>query len=218
MAAFILTMIVNSNRTVQVTSSTSNMLRCCSIVVYSLSSTHTHPFNGPFSGTTQVSQYQKGKTSLDSSEARDSEWQWHQLCSMQVCTSLHADNHASTPPLRWWRQRCLCRVINYSSIDALSLHFAQGLSHCVMLSVADWFSDCRDSCQLSDKSAWLVRKWYLDRFQANLDWSAIAPYSLIYCFESEFLAIFNARFSASWMPFLSPSRQWRWNCKRNGAC
>jgi len=23
--------------------------------------THTHPFNGPFSGTTQVSRYQKGK-------------------------------------------------------------------------------------------------------------------------------------------------------------
>jgi len=23
--------------------------------------THTHPFSGPFSGTTQVSQYQKGK-------------------------------------------------------------------------------------------------------------------------------------------------------------
>jgi len=26
---------------------------------------YTHPFNGPFSGTTQVSLYQKGKTSLD---------------------------------------------------------------------------------------------------------------------------------------------------------
>jgi len=24
-----------------------------------------HPFNGPFSGTTQVSRYQKGKTNLD---------------------------------------------------------------------------------------------------------------------------------------------------------
>ena len=24
--------------------------------------THTHPFNGPLSGTTQVSRYQKGKT------------------------------------------------------------------------------------------------------------------------------------------------------------
>jgi len=27
--------------------------------------THTHTLNGPFSGTTWVSQYQKGKTSLD---------------------------------------------------------------------------------------------------------------------------------------------------------
>jgi len=34
--------------------------------------THTHPFNGPFSGTTQVSQYQRGKTNLDFTEARDS--------------------------------------------------------------------------------------------------------------------------------------------------
>jgi len=50
--------------------------------------THTHPFNGPLSGTTQVSRYQKGKTDLDFTEARDSEWQWHQLGHMQVCTSL----------------------------------------------------------------------------------------------------------------------------------
>jgi len=35
-----------------------------------------------------VSRYQKGKTSLDFTEARDSEWQWHQLGRMQVCTSL----------------------------------------------------------------------------------------------------------------------------------
>jgi len=27
--------------------------------------THTHPVNGPFSGTTQVSRYQKGETNLD---------------------------------------------------------------------------------------------------------------------------------------------------------
>jgi len=49
---------------------------------------YTHPFNGPFTGTTQISQYQKGKTNLDFTEARDSEWQWHQLGHMQVCTSL----------------------------------------------------------------------------------------------------------------------------------
>ena len=38
--------------------------------------------------TTWVSQYQKGKTNLDFAGARDSEWQWHQVRHMQVCTSL----------------------------------------------------------------------------------------------------------------------------------
>jgi len=42
-----------------------------------------------------VSWYQKGKTNLDFTEARDSEWQWHQLSHMQMCTSLQTDNHAS---------------------------------------------------------------------------------------------------------------------------
>jgi len=59
--------------------------------------THTHPFNGPFFGTTQVNRYQKGKTNLDFTEARDSECQWHQLGHMQVCTLLQTDNHTSIP-------------------------------------------------------------------------------------------------------------------------
>jgi len=46
-----------------------------------------------------MSQYQKGKTNLDFTKARDSEWQWHQLGRMQVCTTLQTDNHASTPLL-----------------------------------------------------------------------------------------------------------------------
>ena len=49
--------------------------------------THTHMFNGPFSGNTRLSRHQKGKTSLGFTEARDSESQWHQLGHMQVCTS-----------------------------------------------------------------------------------------------------------------------------------
>ena len=32
----------------------------------------------------------------------DSEWQWNQLGCMQVCTSLHTDNHASTPSLSFF--------------------------------------------------------------------------------------------------------------------
>ena len=80
--------------------------------------TYTHPFNGPLSGTTRVSQYQKGKTSLDFTEARDSEWQWHQLDHMQVCTSLQTDNNASTPPLSFLQAGCpSCRPTN--SVKAL---------------------------------------------------------------------------------------------------
>jgi len=54
----------------------------------------THPFNGPFSGTTRVSWYQKDRTNLDFTEARDSEWQWDQLGHMQVCTSLQTTTPA----------------------------------------------------------------------------------------------------------------------------
>jgi len=70
--------------------------------------THTHQFNGPFSGTTRVSRYQKGNTDLDFTEVRgDSEWQWHLLDHMQVCTSLKTDNHTSTPPLSFYRPDAL---------------------------------------------------------------------------------------------------------------
>jgi len=64
--------------------------------------TDTRTFNGPFSGTTRVSQYKKGKTNLDFTEARDSKRQWHQLGHMQVCTSLQTDNCASTSPLSFF--------------------------------------------------------------------------------------------------------------------
>jgi len=51
------------------------------------------------------SRYQKGKTNLDFTEARDSEWQWHQLGHMPVCTLLQTDNHASTSPLSFFTGR-----------------------------------------------------------------------------------------------------------------
>ena len=68
-----------------------------------------HPFNGLFSRITWVSQYQKGKTSLDLHEAR---WglgmQWHQLDHMQtICTSLQTDNHTKTPSLNFYRPDAL---------------------------------------------------------------------------------------------------------------
>jgi len=51
--------------------------------------------------------YQKGKTNLDFTEASASEWHWHQLGHMQVCTLLQTDNHASTSPLSFYRPDAL---------------------------------------------------------------------------------------------------------------
>jgi len=38
-----------------------------------------------------VGRYKKDKTNLDFTEARDSEWQWHQLGLMQVRTLIQTD-------------------------------------------------------------------------------------------------------------------------------
>jgi len=84
--------------------------------------THTHAFNGRFAGTTQVSRYQKGKTNLDFTEARASEWQWHPLGHMQVSTLLQTDNHTSTPPLCFLQAGCpSCRPTN--SVKALKANY-----------------------------------------------------------------------------------------------
>jgi len=73
-----------------------------------------------------VGRYQKGKTNLDFTEARDSEWQWHQLGHVQVCTSLQTDNHASTPPLSFLQAGCpSCRPTN--SVKALKAKSTEAL-------------------------------------------------------------------------------------------
>ena len=96
-------------------------LLCAHLDSHTRTRAHIHTFNGPLSRTTRVSRYQKGKTNLDPTEPRDSEWQWHQLGHMQICTSLQTDNHASTPPLSFLHARCpSCRPTN--SIKALKAY------------------------------------------------------------------------------------------------
>ena len=96
-----------------------------SFPVYFLHHTYVHPFKGPLSRTTRVSWYQKGKTNLDFTEARDSEWQWRQLSHMQVCTSLQTDNHASTLPLSFFTGRMPFLLPNQQrqSIEGTSVYF-----------------------------------------------------------------------------------------------
>jgi len=74
---------------------------------------HSHPFNGPLSGTTRV----------------NSEWQWHQLGHMQACTSLQTDNNASTQPLSFSQAGCpSCYPTN--SVKALKAYSAMNKPEC----------------------------------------------------------------------------------------
>ena len=68
--------------------------------------THTHLFNGHLSGLPWRAGTRKVNQSGIFAEARDSEWQWHQLGHMQVCTSLQTNNHASNPPLSFLQAGC----------------------------------------------------------------------------------------------------------------
>jgi len=56
--------------------------------------THTHPFNGPFSGTTQVSRYQNGKTNLDFTEEQTVSGSG---ISWAICKSAPRSRQITTP-------------------------------------------------------------------------------------------------------------------------
>ena len=85
-----------------------------------------------FPGTTWVSRYQKGKTRLDLSEAReDGVWgrQWHQPDHMRtVCTSLQTDNHTNVSPIR---------LIPWGPIYKISYAFSQDYRKFIVRSTYD---------------------------------------------------------------------------------
>jgi len=116
-----------------------------------------------FSCTTQVSQYQKGKTSLDFTEARDSEWQWHQL-GMRICISLQTDNHASTPTLSFFTGRMPFLPPNqqHESTEGsyiscyITLHYKLFIAFCA-LTLLIWQQEGHPACkkQSGEMLAWL---------------------------------------------------------------
>jgi len=78
-----------------------------------------------------MSRYQQGKTNPGFTEARDSEWQWHQLGRMQVCTVLQTDSHASTPPLSFLQAGCpsCCPANSFKALKATVRHRLQWFIH-----------------------------------------------------------------------------------------
>jgi len=89
-----------------------------------MSHTHTQLFMAllDFVQESQMSQHQKAKTMRYNQSgftgARDSEWQWHQLGHMQLCTLAQTHNHASIPLLSFLQAGCpSCHQTN--SVKAL---------------------------------------------------------------------------------------------------
>ena len=79
---------------------------------------------------------------------RDSEWQWHQLGHMQVCTSLQTDNHASTPSLSFLQAGCpSCHPTN--SVKALKAITKAKLQVCALETNTDWSDHGGDADGLS---------------------------------------------------------------------
>ena len=82
-----------------------------SIAVPTTSHTHTQPFNGPFFRDYPVSRYQKGKTNLDFTEAKDSEWQYaslHLAPDRQPCQHPTTQFFTGRMPFLPPSQQCQC--------------------------------------------------------------------------------------------------------------
>jgi len=71
-----------------------------------------------------VSRYQKGKTNLDFTDAIDSEWQWHQLGHMEVCTSLRQITMPASHHSVFYRPGALPGTQPTALIKALKAEFA----------------------------------------------------------------------------------------------
>ena len=80
-------------------------------------------------GLPGVSRYQKGKTNLDFTEARDSEWHWHQLGYVQVCISFQTE----TMPALHLTGCASCRLTNSVKALKATLNHQQIWQICTLL-------------------------------------------------------------------------------------
>jgi len=125
---------------------------------FSCQSTHTqtHPFNCPFPGTTQVSRYQKGKTNLDFTEARDSECQ-------HPTTLFFTGRMPFLPP----NQQCQSTE-GQSNCCEFSCH----LQHCKF----EFVSLCFVCCSLKLWNVWPIAKFqfYLTLYSYVYNWNNLS--------------------------------------------
>ena len=116
--------------------------------IYTHTPTHTHTHTHTtilqpswiLSGTTRVSRLQKGKTRKVNQSgftgARDSEWQWHQLGHVQICTSPQTDTMPTSHNSVFTDQMPFCHPTN--SIKALKAKTSKIHIHNLLICVMKW--------------------------------------------------------------------------------
>ena len=89
--------------------------------------THTR-LTALFPGLPEWASTRKVKTNLDFTEARASEWQWHQLGICKSAPRSRQNNHANTSPLSFLQAGCpSCRPTN--SVKALKAFVNETTTH-----------------------------------------------------------------------------------------
>ena len=145
------------------------------------------------------------KTSLDFTEARDSEWQWYQLGRLQICTSLQTDNHASTPPLSFLQAgypssrptssikvlKAKAHTVEYSSEKLLDLFLSNSSTRTLNVLTVAVITGCTVSADNPDSdemaggnegpasAAALEENWDDDILDANSDASPFGTTTIV---------------------------------------
>jgi len=100
--------------------------------MYRNKQTHTHTHTSilrPSGLCPGLPRWASTKTNLYFTEARDSQWQWHQLGYIQICTSPQTDNHTSIPPLSFLQAGCpsSCQTNSVKALNANQTSSIQAL-------------------------------------------------------------------------------------------
>ena len=151
-----------------------------------------------------MSQYQKGKTNMDFTEARDSEWQWHQLGHMQphtVCKSAPRSRLISMPAPD--------HAVFYM-LDALPATQPTALKHCILavkrLLCQLFFLDRCNDLESAGTAFKALHGWWFDGRLVTVKYLREQRYEERYldshCANSAILPSNNSRLSLS-QPFHS---------------
>jgi len=129
--------------------------------------------------------------------ARDSEWQWHQLGHMQICTLTQTRNHAGIPLLVFYRHPDALPAAQPTVSKHLFLCSNLCLCLCMMYVCGYWLGDAHADCRACGS---IPRSWHV--LPARVQISLIKKvFSLWRNARKAFFAKAKVAFAVCWLVF-----------------